>query len=671
MRVIVLLFCLFLSYSANTKNITFNDLYSIPRCIDPQISPDSRQIVFTLKTTDVKSNSSHYHIWIMKSDGSGQKQFTYSEYNESQPQWTFDGMHILFVSDRSGTNQVWQIPLDGGEAVQITDIASGVSEFKIMPDKMEILIVSSVFPECINDSCYISKKEEIENSPAKARLYEKLLYRHYSKWEDGKINRLFLADLATGKHHPLFINEHSVPTDMLGGNYNYDISSDGADICFVMSVDSIPAIGVNNDLYLISSEGGQPYKLTDNPGLDNTPRYSPDGRYLLHHSMTRFGYESDQQDLILMNNEKVKSENLTKDFDLSVGSFVWDPNSKYVYFTAIEHGMNKVWLLDISSKKIKLILDDAVYSDLRISPDGKFLLLNASNSDSPYELYKYDLRRNSLKRLTNFTDGIIQNLTMNRGESFWFEGVLGDSVHGFITLPPNFDSTMIYPMVLLIHGGPQWCWLGDFNYYGWNTQLVAAQNYIVVQIDPHGSVGYGLKFKEYVSGNWGKEDYEDLMMGVDYVVKRYSFIDSTCLAALGRSYGGFMTNWICGHTDRFSCLVTVDGTTNHISEYGSTDELWFPEWEYNGSPYDNYDEYYRSSPIMYAKNFKTPTMVVHGQFDYRVDLSEGLQMFTALQRMGVPSQFLYYPDDSHNAHKIENIRFTYEEIFKWLEKWLK
>ncbi len=671
MRIMILLFCLFLSYSANTKNITFDELYSIPRCIDPQISPDSRQIAFTLKTTDVKSNSCQYHIWMMNSDGTDQRQYTFSESNENQPRWTLDGKYILFISDRSGSNQVWKIPVNGGEAVQVTDIASGVSEFRITPDGTEVIIVSRVFPECINDSCHTAKNEEISNSPTKVRLYDKLLYRHYNSWDNGKISRLFFADLATGKHHPVFINEHSTPTDILGGYCDYDISPDGADICFAMSVDSIPATGVNNDLYLISAEGGQPYKLTDNLGSDNTPRYSPDGRYLLYHSMARFGYESDQQDLILMNNEKDKSENLTSDFDLSVGSFVWDPNSKYIYFTAIEHGLNKVWLLDIASKKIKLVLDNAVYSDLSISPDGNYLILNVSNSDSPYELYKYDLRKNNLKRLTNFTDEIIQNLTMNRGESFWFKGSFGDSVHGFITLPPNFDSTNTYPMVLLIHGGPQWCWLGDFNYYGWNTQLVAAQNYVVVQIDPHGSVGYGLKFKEYVSGNWGKGDYEDLIKGVDYVIEQYPFIDSTRIAALGRSYGGFMTNWICGHTDRFSCLVTVDGTTNHISEYGSTDELWFPEWEYKGTPYDNYEEYYRSSPIAYANNFKTPTMVIHGQYDYRVDLSEGLQMFTALQKMGVPSQLLYYPDDGHNTHKIENIRFTYEEIFKWLEKWLK
>jgi len=670
MRTVVLLFCLLLAYSTGAKNITFDDLYSIPRCQDPQISPDSKQIAFTMRTTDPAKNSSRYHIWMMNSDGSGQKQFTYGENNDHQPRWTLDGKYILFISNRSGSNQIWKIAVNGGEADQVTNIASGVSEFEITPTGMEVIIVSETYPDCIDDSCYKAKTEAIKNSPTKARLYDKLLYRHYNCWDDGTVCRLFMADLATGQHHPLFINEHSVPTNKLGGYRDYDISPDGADICFAMSVDSVPAIGVNNDLYLISSEGGQPYKLTDNPGLDISPRYSPDGRYILYHSTARFGYESDQKDLILLNTEKIKSANLTKEFDLSVGSFVWDPNSKFVYFMAIEHGLNKIWQLDISSKKIELILGNAVFSNLSISPNGKYLILSVSTSERPYELYKYDLRKNKLIRLTNFTDDIVKDLEMKRGQSFWFEGAMGDSVHGFITLPPGFDQDNVYPMVLLIHGGPQWCWLGDFNYYGWNTQLVAAQNYVVVQIDPHGSVGYGLKFKEYVSGNWGRGDYEDLMKGIDFMIENYSFIDSTRIAALGRSYGGFMTNWICGHTDRFSCLVTVDGTANQISEYGSTEELWFPEWECKGTPWNNYEEYYRSSPIMYAKNFKTPTMVVHGQLDYRVDLSEGMQMFTALQRMGVPSQFLYYPDDGHNARKIENLRLTYEEIFKWLDKWL-
>jgi len=442
-------------------------------------------------------------------------------------------------------------------------------------------------------------------------------------------------------------------------------------VCFVMSMDSMPAVSVNNDLYVTETSGGEPVRLTNNAGLDTSPRYSPDGRYLAYCAMARAGYESDQRDLVLYDRKKKSHTNLTLEFDRSVGDFVWGPESKRIFFSAVEHGFNMIWRIEVSTGKVEKLLGDAVYGELRVSPDGRFLVVRRSLSDEPYELYRYDLKSRRLSRLTGFSEEIVTGLDMNRAEEFWFTGALGDSIHGFLTMPPDFDPSRKYPLAVLIHGGPQWCWLGDFNYYGWNTQLVAAKGYVVAQIDPHGSVGYGIKFKEYVSGNWGRGDFGDIMKGVDYLIGTYSFIDSTHMAALGRSYGGFMVNWICGHTDRFACLISIDGTFNHLSKYGSTDELWFPEWEFKGTPWDNREEYVRSSPMTYAGNFKTPTMVIHGQKDYRVDLSEGLQMFTALQRMGVPSQLLYFPDEGHNVRGLKNRRYDYEKEFEWLARWLK
>ncbi len=672
MRLIVVLLSCFLLYQpAQAEKITFDDLYGIPVCSDPQISPDGQRIIFVLRTTDLSANSREKHLWIMNSDGSHLRQLTQGPTSEWHPRWSTDGKAILFLSDREDGVQVWHLSMEGGEARQVTSLSTAISAFECSPSGNELIFVSSVFPDCDSDSCSKARLDQQRNNPIKARLYDRLLFRHYNHWSGERINRLFLTDIADRSPREVYAGSFDVPTVLLGGYRDFAFSHDGREVCFAMSVDSTPAVSVNNDLYIIPTSGGEPVRITDSPGLETSPRYSPDGRYLMYHAQARAGYESDQRDLVLYDRTKGGHVNLTAEFDRSVGEYLWGAKSKYIYFAAVEYGFNMIWRLEVATRKVENLLGDAVYGELRLSPDGRFLVLRKSLSDEPYELYRYDLESRELTRLTRFTDEIVSELEMNRAEEFWFAGAMGDSVHGFLTRPPDFDPTEKYPLVLLIHGGPQGCWLGDFNYYGWNTQLVAAQGYVVAQIDPHGSVGYGIAFKEYVSGNWGRGDFEDIMKGVDYLIDACPYIDSTRMAAVGRSYGGFMVNWICGHTDRFACLISIDGTYNHLSEYGSTDELWFPEWEFKGTPWSNREEYVRSSPMTYADNFKTPTMVIHGQRDYRVDLSEGLQMFTALQRMGVPSQLLYFPDESHAVRGLKNRRYDYGQEFKWLARWLK
>ncbi len=653
------------------RHITFDDLYSVPRYGDIQISPEGSRVLFVMTTRDLTANSSESHIWMIYDGRIDPMQLTSGENSAYHPRWSPDGQWIFFLSsDDSGTTQIWRMGQHGGEKRLVTKLSTGVSSFQVFLSNDKLLIVSRVFPDCHADSCNQARHLEQDGNPVKARLYDKLLYRHYNRWDDGKVNRMLIYDINSGSYQEVYGEPDDAPTSLLGGSGDCAISPDGEEICFAMNTTDNPAVRVNNDLFVISSNGGDPIKITDNGGLDQSPQYSPDGRFIAYHSMARAGYESDQRDLVLYDKGEGMHVNLTTEFDRSIGGYQWGPDSDYIYFSAIEHGLAKIYRIEIATDKVDTLLDTAVYGEMQVSPDGKFMIVSRSQSHKPYELYRFDIESKVLSQFTEYTEVIIADLDMNQGEDFWFVGAMDDSVHGWLTLPPDFDSTHKYPLVLLIHGGPQWCWLGDFNYYGWNTQLMAAQGYVVAQIDPHGSVGYGLKFKEYVSGNWGKGDYEDLMKSVDHLIETHSFIDSTRMAALGRSYGGFMANWICGHTDRFKCLVSIDGTYNHISGYGSTEELWFPEWEYKGTPYDNWDEYVRSSPVTYAKNFKTPTMVIHGQKDYRVDLSEGLQMFTALQRLGVPSQLLYLPDEGHNARKLQNLRVIYEKQFEWLKRWL-
>ncbi|MBI5869145.1 MAG: S9 family peptidase [candidate division Zixibacteria bacterium] len=670
-RLLLTVAILSVTASALARPMTFDDLYGMPRSGDARISPDSKHFAFVLTTTDPKANTRESHIWIMNTDGTGARQLTQGTSGESSPRWSADGNSLLFLTSRKDETQVWRLPLEGGEAYLASSIPTGVSEFALSPNGGELLAVTRVFPDCTTDSCNRARAADQSKNPSAPRLIDHLLYRHYIRWDDGQVNRLVVQALDNGARHELSTGPYNAPTVVLGGGTDYAFSPDGAEVCFAMSTDSVPAIRVDNNLYTIPTSGGSPARITDLAGLEGDPIYSPDGRYISFLSARRPGYESDQRDIILYDRKTKAMTNLTDKFDRSVGEYQWAPNGEELYFLAIEHGFNMIWRIEVESHTIELLAGDAVYDGLQVSPDGDFLIVNRTVSTEPRELYRYDLGSGKLTRLTHFTEKITSELDLSLPQEFWFRGAQGDSVHGFLTLPPHFDSTRKYPFVLLIHGGPQWCWLGDFNYYGWNTQLVATQGYVVAQIDPHGSTGYGVEFQDYVSGNWGKGDYEDLMKGVDFLIKRHPVIDSARMGALGRSYGGFMTNWICGHTNRFRCLITIDGTYNHVSDYGATDELWFPEWEYKGTPWTNAAEYARSSPSTYAANFKTPTMVIHGQKDYRLDLSEGLQMFTALQRQGVPSQLLYFPDEGHNISKLPNLRWVYERQFEWLARWLK
>ncbi len=666
----VLLTGMLLSSSLWARPITFDDLYSIPSYDDVQISPDGKSILFALSIPDIKDNTSFSQLFIMDASGGEPRQLTSGDSDNWQPRWSPDGETIYFLSNREESDQIWALPLDGDGPRQITTSPTAIEDFECYAEKPNLVYVARTYPDCHTDSCIQSRLTEETDNPIKARLYDELLFRHYSRWNDGRVNRLYAINRDDGNAYEIYSGPYDAPTVLLGGGRDYDVSPDGTEMVFSMTTDSTPAIWPNIDLFRIVLPAEKSVRLTDYPGLEVSPRFSPDGHYLAYLVTARAGYESDQGDLIVMDRRNGERRNLTESFDRSIDEYIWSPDGQFIYLTAIDAGFSKVWRIAVSDGSLELILDDAVYSDIRVSPDGTFLLLARSLSDQPYELYRYDLMDEELARLTFLTDSIVKDLDLVRPQKFWFTGSFGDSIHGFLTLPPDFDASKVYPLALLIHGGPQWCWLGDFNYYGWNTQLTAAQGYVVAQIDPHGSVGYGLAFKEYVSGHWGEGDYEDLMKGVDYLLETYPFIDSTRMAALGRSYGGFMTNWICGHTSRFRCLITVDGPYDQVSEYGSTDELWFPEWEFKGTPYDNWDEYVRASPVRYAANFKTPTMILHGGHDYRVDPSEGLQMFTALRRLGVPAELVYFPDQGHSVHGIRNSRYVYEKQLAWLKRWL-
>jgi dipeptidyl aminopeptidase/acylaminoacyl peptidase len=383
--------------------------------------------------------------------------------------------------------------------------------------------------------------------------------------------------------------------------------------------------------------------------------------------MRRAGFEADRRELVLYERTTAKLINLTESFDYSVNDVVWSPDSKSLFFNADDKGNVSIFKVGINEKKVTAILTNGWNSRLALTPDGKIIVIARESASKPAEIFKIDVDGKNLKQITFINKDRTTELEMNALENFWLEGAGGTKVQGFLLKPPFYDASKKYPVIFLVHGGPQGQW-GDGFHYRWNSQMFASRGYVVVMINPRGSTGYGQKFTDEISKDWGGKVYEDLMKGLDYIIKAYPFVDSSRVAGAGGSYGGYMMNWILGHTDRFKCLVSHDGVFNPASAYGTTEELWFFEWEFGGTPYKNPEYFKKWSPIEFAQNFKTPTLLIHGQQDYRLDVSEGFQLFTALQRQGVKSKMLYFPDEYHFVVKPLNAELWYKTVLDWIDE---
>ncbi|MGD0214890.1 MAG: S9 family peptidase, partial [Terriglobales bacterium] len=438
--------------------------------------------------------------------------------------------------------------------------------------------------------------------------------------------------------------------------------------------------------------GGAAKNITaDNPASDSTPLYSPDGKYIAYRAQQRPGYESDRFRLMLYDRKTGKKKNLTEDFDRWVGTFAWHPDSQAIYYVSEDAGASSIRtiVLDVISGNLTVPGNfsshhpfgrvDGYDDDLAVTRNGVFF--TKMHVTEPTEIYRAKASctgegsQSSANicgveetRLTHVNDAVLSQVVMSPLESFWFRGAKGDKVEGFLVKPPNFDASKKYPVKFLLHGGPEGAWGDDWS-YRWNPELFAANGYVVIMINFHGSTGYGQKFIDAINGDWGGAPFEDLMKGLDYAEKTYPFIDKDRECALGASYGGYAANWLLGHTDRFKCIVSHDGMFNAVSAWGTTEELWFNNWEFKGTPYSNREMYDKWSPSNYAKNFKTPTLVVHGQLDYRLDVSEGFQLFTTLQIMGVPSKMLYFPDEGHWVLKPQNSQLWWKTVTDWVDQW--
>ncbi len=677
MKRLILCFCTLLLISniiiPQKRALTVEDLWAMKRIGNFSVSPDGKTIAFSVTSYDMSTNKSNSDIYLVDNDGNNLSPLKNSDKNESDPVFSPNGNKIAYTLE----DQIWICDLNGKNDEQLTDLYSGITGFDFSNDWSKVLFNSSVYPDCNDQECNKQKDKAKDDSKVKASLFKELMYRHWNDWRGEKRSHLYLYDINKKEYSDLMRNSTAdCPPIALGSSNDFSFSPDGNEIAFTMNEDKNIETSTNNDVFIIKIsdiKAGQktPYtKISLSKGNDNQPVYSPDGKYIAYLSMERAGFEADKLRLMLYDRASGKTNELTKGFDCSVGKIVWSPGSKSIYFDAGKEENVSLFKVDISNPKVELIYKDHKNSSLLVSADGKKLFFKQQRTHLPDEIFCTDSDGKNLKQITSINKELLDKIEMTEMETFWCKGADGKKIQSILIKPPFFDPTKKYPMIFLIHGGPQGKWEDEFH-YRWNYQMFASKGYVIVAPNPRGSTGYGQKFTDEISGDWGGKPYIDLMNCYDYAVKNFKFIDAKNTFAAGASYGGYMINWLEGHTTRFNATVCHDGVFNLESMWGTTEELWFPEWEFGGTPWQNRKVYQKWSPHQYVQNFKTPMLVIHGGKDYRVSEEQAFQLFSSLKRKGVESEFLYFPDESHFVTKPQNSRLWWNSIFNWFERFKK
>ena len=656
------------------RAITFHDLISMHRLSDPQISPDGKWIAYGVATPDYGANHLVKNIWIVPVAGGDARQLTHDGTDE-RARWSPDGKSVSFLASFDGSAQVYTIAADGGDAVKVTSLSGGADNELWSPDGKWIAFTSNVYPDCKDDACNTARDATKEKSKVKAHVYEKLLYRHWTTWSDGKRSHLFVVAASGGAPRDLTpAADYDVPPFSLDGAEAIGFSPDSAELCFTANTDKDEATSTNGDLFIVPVNGATEAKrITTNPGDDWGPTYSPDGKSIAYRAQLQAGYESDRWRLMLYDRASGKITNLTEHFDGNVNSPEWSADSKTIYFQTEEKAQLPIYSVSVTPGSTpKIVLGESSNPDFTVSRDGRTMVFTRTTMATPAEVFTANSDGSGVHQLTHTNGPLLAQLDLPRVEPFWFEGAEKTQVEGLLLRPPHFDPTKKYPLLLIIHGGPQGEWDDDWG-YRWNPQPMVAPGYVALMINPRGSFGYGHKFTEEISRDWGGKVYDDLMKGVDAAVAKYPFIDSSRMAAAGGSYGGYMVDWIATHTGRFKCLISHAGPWDQFSMY-ATEELWFPEWEMGGTPWSNPEMYTKWSASEYAGalgKYKTPTLVIAGELDFRVPYTQSFEFFSALQRQGVPSKLLVFPDEGHWILKPQNSELWYNTFLGWLATYLK
>ena len=661
---------------ADGRPMTIDDLLAIKSVSDPQISPDGESVVYVVSELDRATDKTNSTLWLIPTAGGEPKQLTTAPGTNNHPRLSPDGKTLAFVSSRGGSAQIWLLPMEGGEARQLTKLPIDVSGPIWSPRGDRIAFTAEVYPGTTPEQTAAKDKEK-EGSKSKVRTFEHLMIRHWNAWDEGKKSHLFVADANTGLARDLTPKlEVNTPPAPFGGSTDYAWSPDGKELAFTAEPVKDLAWSTNTDIWTVPADGGELKNLTaSNPAADAQPSYSPDGTMLAYVSQARPGFESDLWVLRARKRDGNETVDVSSYLDRPVQSYAWR-NASSLAAVIDSEGTEPIVtfrLLEPSENRDRMTgrpVSGGASSSISIGPEAKTLAFVHHTADKPGEIYLWEEGKPKSRALTSHNAALVSQLDLPAAEGFAFTGADHEQVHGWLLRPPGFDPKKTYPVAFLIHGGPQGAWHDEWH-GRWNYQMFAAPGYAVIAINPRGSTGYGQKFTDQISQDWTGKVYEDLMKGLDFALEKYPFLDKTKLAAAGGSYGGFMVNWICGHTDRFKALVSHAGVFDLVSMYGTTEELWFPEWEYGGFPWDRAEHYRDRSPSTYARGFRTPTLVIHGALDFRVPDAQGLGMFTCLQRLGVPSRYVWFPDEGHWIAKPQNRIVWWREVQAWLAKYLK
>jgi dipeptidyl aminopeptidase/acylaminoacyl peptidase len=650
------------------RPMTVDDLLSVRGVSDPQVSPDGKWIVYVVGELDREADRTNSDLWLVPTKGGKPKRLTWSPAADSHPRWKPDGKTIAFTSNRAGSSQIWLLDIDGGEARQLTKLDVEVSGPLWSPGGDKLAFAAEVYPANSPEKT-AEKDEEKGEAKSKVRIYDSLMIRHWMAWDEGKRSHLFVADAATGEAVDLTpALKVNTPPAPFGGSSDYAWSPDGKELAFTAEPAVDLAWSTNTDVWTVDAAGGEPVNRTEsNEGADAQPAYSPDGKHLAYVSQARAGFEADLWVLTLLDR---KSGNITKlgtTLDRPISSYAWR-GSDEVVAVIDDAGRPSIVSIPLDGEPKRLVTEGTNSAAAPIPGGG--LVFVRTDAAHPAELFRSYSDGTKVARLTHHNDDLIAKLDVSPAESFTFKGADGDDVSGWLVKPPGFDPSKKYPVLFLIHGGPQGAWHDEWH-ARWNDQMFASTGFAVVAINPRGSTGYGQKFTDQISKDWTGRVYEDLMKGLDHAIQTYSFLDGDRVAAAGGSYGGFMVNWIAGHTDRFKALISHAGVFDLTSKYGTTEELWFPEWEFGGPPWEEPSRYREQSPSTYVKEFKTPTLVIHGALDFRVHDAQGLGMFTSLQRMKVPSRYVWFPDEGHWILKPQNRIVWWREMLAWIDKYAK